>query len=80
MINDQLASLPRHSLADCNSRFCFLKFTKPAHENHLQAPLRLQALTFVYHDRFVFSILLLLTNESNLRSKEKTNTHNFQVL
>jgi len=31
-----MAGLTRRSLAYDNSRFCFLKFTKPVHEHHLQ--------------------------------------------
>jgi hypothetical protein len=44
-------------LAYGNSRFCILKFTKPADEHHQQAPSASQALTFVYHDRFVPSTI-----------------------
>jgi hypothetical protein len=32
-----LYGLPERTLAYGNSRFCFFKFTKPAHEHHLQA-------------------------------------------
>jgi hypothetical protein len=31
-----MTGLPPRSLAYDNSRFCFLKFTKPADEHHLQ--------------------------------------------
>jgi hypothetical protein len=44
-------------LAYGKSRFCIFKFTKLAHEHHLQASSALQAFAFVYHDRFVSSTL-----------------------
>jgi hypothetical protein len=34
-------------LAYCNSRFCILKFTKPAHERNLHAPSLLQTLNLL---------------------------------
>jgi hypothetical protein len=43
--------LLRRSLAYGNSRFCFLKFTKPAHVHHLQAALSFASLICpIYRD------------------------------
>jgi len=56
MIDVLINRLALTQLAYCNSRFCFIKITKPAHEHHLQAPTLLQALTPVFHDNLAFSI------------------------
>ena len=44
MIDIPTYRLALTQLAYGNSRFCFLKFTKPDHGHHLQAPPLLQAL------------------------------------
>jgi hypothetical protein len=46
-----MTGLPQRLLAYDNSRFCFLKFTKPAHEHHLQVALAAQtSFPAVYRD------------------------------
>jgi len=43
-----LTGLPRHAFAYGNSWFCILKFTKPAHEHHLQTTPTLRQALFSY--------------------------------